>query len=102
DPDTTAIYTPSLHDALPIFGDVDRVAVTVRHQHVAIGDAAVHGAVHRAHLERGDLSVHGVAHLALEPRMGRVEVAVEERPGQGRSEEHTSELQSRGHLVCRL
>src|SRR5207253_10942301 len=24
------------------------------------------------------------------------------RPGQQRSEEHTSELQSRGHLVCRL
>src|SRR5207253_3803058 len=24
------------------------------------------------------------------------------RPGRGRSEEHTSELQSRGHLVCRL
>src|SRR5437660_7443887 len=23
-------------------------------------------------------------------------------PAQGRSEEHTSELQSRGHLVCRL
>src|SRR5215510_15230431 len=23
-------------------------------------------------------------------------------PGHGRSEEHTSELQSRGHLVCRL
>src|SRR5437870_6945936 len=25
-----------------------------------------------------------------------------EGAGQGRSEEHTSELQSRGHLVCRL
>src|SRR5690625_6432769 len=25
-----------------------------------------------------------------------------ERPGRRRSEEHTSELQSRGHLVCRL
>src|SRR5690625_5743288 len=25
-----------------------------------------------------------------------------DRPGQDRSEEHTSELQSRGHLVCRL
>src|SRR5215208_8033730 len=25
-----------------------------------------------------------------------------EQPGQVRSEEHTSELQSRGHLVCRL
>src|SRR2546429_4570713 len=26
----------------------------------------------------------------------------EDRPGQSRSEEHTSELQSRLHLVCRL
>src|SRR5690625_5508574 len=28
--------------------------------------------------------------------------AVSHRPGPERSEEHTSELQSRGHLVCRL
>src|SRR5439155_15319790 len=28
--------------------------------------------------------------------------AVERRTAIGRSEEHTSELQSRGHLVCRL
>src|SRR5439155_19809163 len=28
--------------------------------------------------------------------------AVERTDGQERSEEHTSELQSRGHLVCRL
>src|SRR5437660_5727291 len=28
--------------------------------------------------------------------------APDQRAGRGRSEEHTSELQSRGHLVCRL
>src|SRR5690554_2948521 len=32
----------------------------------------------------------------------RTPVAVYEHPRQGRSEEHTSELQSRPHLVCRL
>src|SRR5437870_9158179 len=33
------------------------------------------------------------------PPLGAVQVCV---PPEGRSEEHTSELQSRGHLVCRL
>src|SRR5437870_10778190 len=40
----------------------------------------------------GSHRVRGVLRLALEHRIGRDE----------RSEEHTSELQSRGHLVCRL
>src|SRR5207253_10579592 len=56
---TTEIYTLSLHDALPIFGDS-----------------------RRGHEE---LVIHGVG-----------------RQHHERSEEHTSELQSRGHLVCRL
>src|SRR5207253_8999953 len=34
--------------------------------------------------------------------IGHVYVAREEHPVTRRSEEHTSELQSRGHLVCRL
>src|SRR5439155_23700107 len=39
------------------------------------------------------------------PRRGRLRSATSSRRGRGvrtRSEEHTSELQSRGHLVCRL
>src|SRR5690625_5583244 len=32
----------------------------------------------------------------------KVEVAEQAERSQARSEEHTSELQSRGHLVCRL
>src|SRR5439155_16651179 len=59
----TEIYTLSLHDALPIFGD-DRVTLEV-------------------HLFEGGGDWYG--------KSVRV-----------RSEEHTSELQSRGHLVCRL
>src|SRR5579884_2843361 len=35
-------------------------------------------------------------------KMMELEIAVEEQRGEARSEEHTSELQSRGHLVCRL
>src|SRR2546422_10990335 len=71
---TTEIYTLSLHDALPIYreGEADR------------GDAQARGAVQRADEQRLRL-----AH------------AEDQREHQ-RSEEHTSELQSRLHLVCRL
>src|SRR5437870_9807299 len=43
--------------------------------------------------------------LALRPRGRAVDEGLEARAPRGappRSEEHTSELQSRGHLVCRL
>src|SRR5437870_7370430 len=36
------------------------------------------------------------------PQLGHVEALVDLALVGGRSEEHTSELQSRGHLVCRL
>src|SRR5690625_6307365 len=36
------------------------------------------------------------------PKMMDVAVPANQACGQARSEEHTSELQSRGHLVCRL
>src|SRR5207249_10017839 len=72
---TTEIYTLSLHDALPIYRDAarrDGGGGPARHR----GDRGdgLQGAVHAG----------GAAHRAL------------------RSEEHTSELQSRFDLVCRL
>src|SRR2546429_9629999 len=75
---TTEIYTLSLHDALPI--SVQRlVPVLVRrapHHHSVL-------------LERqGELRMKRPGDLALRALH--------------RSEEHTSELQSRLHLVCRL
>src|SRR3712207_7254694 len=80
---TTEIYTLSLHDALPIFGDLggglgDHGAA------VGVGDED-DGAADGPHHAR---DVRGVARGSAE----RV----------GRSEEHTSELQSRQYLVCRL
>src|SRR5437660_2420582 len=60
------------------------------------------------------LSLHDALPISLEPRVPRTRPAAEAaRAGKGaasersphpsrRSEEHTSELQSRGHLVCRL
>src|SRR5439155_19115336 len=70
---TTEIYTLSLHDALPI----SLVAGLAAHVHAGrAGD--------RRLLPRLFAVEDGVLGLHL------------------RSEEHTSELQSRGHLVCRL
>src|SRR5439155_26074822 len=83
-PPTTEIYTLSLHDALPISAiSTTRTAGLERHSVRTTGRASA--AADGLHLGR-ELHVHLEAVL----------VAVT------RSEEHTSELQSRGHLVCRL
>src|SRR5690348_17796396 len=73
---TTEIYTLSLHDALPISG----------------GNGAGRPALR---LRRG---------LETGPRRTRRQrlVHADRRDRAGRSEEHTSELQSPVHLVCRL
>src|SRR3712207_9023421 len=79
---TTDIYTLSLHDALPI-------------SHLALaGDAGAVQPAHRARLARPR---HRAAAVGAD-RSGRGRRAV----GHHRSEEHTSELQSRQYLVCRL
>src|SRR5262245_62815696 len=41
-----------------------------------------------------------ICYAIVEAHQGRIEV--DSVPGRGRSEEHTSELQSLRHLVCRL
>src|SRR3712207_7521827 len=77
---TTEIYTLSLHDALPIF------------------------LVLRLRVRRRD----GLVRVHAEHRPGRRLVRLCPAVGprvlarQARSEEHTSELQSRQYLVCRL
>src|SRR5207248_11283624 len=82
DPPTTDIYTLSLHDALPIFGD-------------ALAKAA--------DLLRDLLLV--TYEIRNQRRRRRCREQDAERPTQRpaqRSEEHTSELQSPYDLVCRL
>src|SRR3712207_7087331 len=76
---TTEIYTLSLHDALPIWlALVDGLALPRHHLLPAV----------RADLLR---------------RLGRGdEAAAAYAEALARSEEHTSELQSRQYLVCRL
>src|SRR5439155_27322346 len=81
EPATTKIYTLSLHDALPISGS-EVVAVAVPPGPAAEAFAA--------------LARHTLAGAAVAVAPGPLAVVRE------RSEEHTSELQSRGHLVCRL
>src|SRR3712207_7807190 len=70
---TTEIYTLSLHDALPIFGT---------NGHIGFNEPA----------------------RELQPRTHRVALLPETKRNNAalRSEEHTSELQSRQYLVCRL
>src|SRR3712207_9111510 len=79
---TTEIYTLSLHDALPICAQHDGAhrARPVR-DHRAGAEAAGPVGARRARPDR-------LRHLGLRPGV--------------RSEEHTSELQSRQYLVCRL
>src|SRR2546429_7872816 len=74
---TTEIYTLSLHDALPICA---AHCAPARRRHTG---SAIRPGRHQLH-----------AHAATTP--------LARTAGQDRSEEHTSELQSRLHLVCRL
>src|SRR3712207_9119183 len=83
---TTEIYTLSLHDALPI-SDVRNPA---RRDHRSMTDLAL---LH----DEADRARYAAAHIAAEQV---TEVRVLQRGL--RSEEHTSELQSRQYLVCRL
>src|SRR3712207_7965045 len=78
---TTEIYTLSLHDALPICGLDVRVLVDI----LAGASAGGINAVFLAEAIASGRSLEPLTELWLE-----------------RSEEHTSELQSRQYLVCRL
>src|SRR5699024_11264971 len=95
---TTASYPLSLHDALPIFSDLGinnfskfkpnmaKQFVAVNHEGYLIGDAIL------VYLEDGLFDLIGW-HMVID---------WVQYHGEKRSEEHTSELQSRFDLVCRL
>src|SRR5207244_5616605 len=96
-----AIYTLSLHDALPIFEHFTRLGIT------AVELMPVHQFIHDKHLvERGLRNYWGynsIGYLASHNEYsasGQTGQQVQEF--KQRSEEHTSELQSPDHLVCRL
>src|SRR5690606_40992882 len=78
---TTELYTLSLHDALPIY---------------LLHDRGLRGDLGRRHpLHRGRSRQRGGIYGCLCPQ-------IPPRCRDRRSEEHTSELQSRENLVCRL
>src|SRR3712207_7087577 len=82
---TTEIYTLSLHDALPIC------------RAVSSPDGAGTGAAG----QRTPADQAEPEHADTQQQVKDV-VGVVQRHEVGRSEEHTSELQSRQYLVCRL
>src|SRR5204862_4767930 len=97
DPATTQIYTLSLHDALPI----SREGQTAAHRRLQQSEGKPRlAAARRAadqHRPGADQNARGVdggfaGHIAGRRTTKRAM----------RSEEHTSELQSRRDLVCRL
>src|SRR3712207_9443677 len=77
---TTEIYTLSLHDALPIWSSSLPARLGLR----------------LAASPKMRIRI-GIAMMAMTTRMSRDTTAIPKR-----SEEHTSELQSRQYLVCRL
>src|SRR3712207_7607813 len=86
---TTEIYTLSLHDALPIsiigYGSQGHAhSLNLKDSGVDVVVGLREGSKSVAEAESNGLRVTGIADAA------------------SRSEEHTSELQSRQYLVCRL
>src|SRR5438034_6395818 len=87
-PPTTGLYTLSLHDALPISAATGWVA--------ALSWSSTRST-------RSPLTMRYVVKPAApRPTTKRTPVATRMRVRSGRSEEHTSELQSHSDLVCRL
>src|SRR3712207_7297327 len=82
---TTEIYTLSLHDALPIFHRLVRSAAAERPSRVAAYFHVTYGRPVRCRCNHGTSGSTGTSACST-----------------SRSEEHTSELQSRQYLVCRL
>src|SRR5205814_7193967 len=92
----SSLYSLSLHDALPIFTVIGASTFTIP----AAGSGPYAGYIA---IDRPS-TVSGLVYRTSDPK-GYVCTLVTELPGDQqsyRSEEHTSELQSLRHLVCRL
>src|SRR5690606_41153263 len=89
---TTAIYTLSLHDALPIFTEIILNLKQVRLKKISDDDI---------NTEKIELVIKGQEQF-LAGQISENSSVFEVMNPELRSEEHTSELQSRENLVCRL
>src|SRR5207253_7697074 len=101
-PPTAALYPLSLHDALPIYGGgrvfwLGDVGVEQAPYELAVAES-----IEAAQAEKNLLPKSWIVAATLDgaPPHGPPRACLSLRAP--RSEEHTSELQSRGHLVCRL
>src|SRR5205823_12238494 len=94
---TTAIYTLSLHVALPISANRAHAAVPVTAHQIA--EQAQREAEQTLAHQLGDTKAKLSGAQAAEEKYISDEIA---RRTAARSEEHTSELQSLAYLVCRL
>src|SRR5207244_12496225 len=99
-PPATPLSTLSLHDALPISREQRLIGDRPTRRRLRRGarghggrGLADHARLVRGIAHGGEAVVVDIARVARDPAVG---------PGQDRSEEHTSELQSPDHLVCRL
>src|SRR2546422_6496948 len=95
-PRSTLFPSPTLFRSLEVQGDVEprRTQIPRKLAETAARAREVHGRQRAAPAAR----VHG--HDRVEDRVAREQRRL--APLDDRSEEHTSELQSRLHLVCRL
>src|SRR5690606_40241722 len=87
----TTIYTLSLHDALPIYRRVRQRRAPPLQPRAGSG-----------HAPRARRALRAQRRAAARRHRPDAGVVGRARQAQGRSEEHTSELQSRENLVCRL
>src|SRR5207244_11517276 len=93
-PSTPVFFPLSLHDALPIFirETLALVEPMLRASKITLNTQLVSGLP----------GVHGNHGRLQQVFMNLIMNARDAMPYGGRSEEHTSELQSPDHLVCRL
>src|SRR5690606_40662006 len=101
DPSARRVYPPSLHDALPIFarkpGGI-KISPKSSRAGAPLAQPAAKRPQSAAHPIKQQVRGQTRSPRAAKPHVDRDECAVSEN----RSEEHTSELQSRENLVCRL
>src|SRR5207253_10074056 len=99
---STYIYYLSLHDALPIY--MLKPGVRYKDVHLAAAQKLSEGLIDVG-IMKGDAAaaVEAGAHtMFFQCGLGHMlGMDTHDMEDLGRSEEHTSELQSRGHLVCR-
>src|SRR5205823_11572237 len=95
------ISTLSLHDALPISAPAHRLLETSV-SHLRLIQRRGRDRPYRRRKENGAMQTAMSSETKSAERPGVVYRTVCQNPGCGRSEEHTSELQSLAYLVCRL